>query len=102
MENLKLAPTARSVRRNEDVLRPRKYGLYRDFLRSDVRYRDMLGGMSIIQDVRLHGNAFAEVFRRRLQEAVVLTTATHHRCGEENCHHEQIDMFVPAMFATQV
>jgi hypothetical protein len=62
----------------------------------------MLGSMSIIQDVWLHGNAFAKVFRRRLQEAVVLTTATHHRGGEENCRHEQTYMFVPSMFVTQL
>src|SRR5579864_4881768 len=102
MENAKLATAAWSVGRNEDVLRPRKDGLYRDFLRSDVRYGDMLGVMSIIQDVRLHGKAFTKIFRRRLQESVILPTTTRHRCGEENCRHEQIPTFVSSMFVTQL
>src|SRR4029077_6425296 len=102
MENLELATTARSVGRNEDVLRPRKDGLHRDFLRSNVRYRDMLGGMPIIQDIRLHRQAFEKGFWRRLQESEILPTATRHRCGEENCRHEHIPTFAPSMFVTQL
>lgn len=86
MEDLKLAPSSWSVRRNKNILRPGKDCLYRDLLWSDVRYGDVLGSVPIVKDVRLSWQTLAEIFRSRLQKPEILSTTTHHYCGQQNCH----------------
>jgi hypothetical protein len=72
MKNLKFAPSSWRVGRYEEILRPRKNDLDRNFLCNDFRDWDVLRGMAIIGDVRLKGYTLAEVFGRRLQETEIL------------------------------
>ena len=77
VKNLKLAPGSRRVGRNEDILRPGKNRLDGYLLRGLIGDWDVLGKMPVIGDVRLNGQALAEIFRFGLQETKVLPATTH-------------------------
>jgi hypothetical protein len=58
----------------------------------------MLGGMAIVSDVRLEGDALAQVFWSRLQNTKILPIATHDDYGYEHRHPGQIDPQEPFRF----
>jgi hypothetical protein len=81
MEDVKFAPSSRCVGRNDEILRPGENVVDRNILSNHVSDRNMLGGMPIVSDVGLEGDALAQVFWSRLQNTEILPIATHDDCG---------------------
>src|SRR5258708_2932866 len=93
MKDLKFASNSRRIGGNKNILRPGKNNLDRTFLCNQVRDCDVLSCMPIIGDVRLKGQTLAEVFGRRLQNAEVLSVATHGGYSYQDRHTGQINLF---------